>query len=513
MLRFWLAFAAGCLFEIHLPGFIDAELRRIAGLSFVLFFFLVYLLARRHAMTGVLIALAAIPFIFLTGCEAVYQKTGLHDSDHVLYHFSATAIFVELESDAVQTKRGSKSKAVVLSARVDNTWVRSSGKVLVYWPDSAARRYGDRFILNSRLQKIKNFSQSGFNYSKYLALQQIYFQVFVQPEQSIEAGHHESFFSLASETRRRAAQVFAQHIHSSRERAVLIALVLGDTREIDQDLRQTYAANGALHVLAVSGLHVAIIYGVLAFFFKPLQKFPSGKWLSAVLSLVILWAYAFITGLSPSVLRSVVMFSMVLLAGPMRRQTNIYNTIASSAFLLMVIDPFAIMSVGFQLSYLAVLGIVMLQRPLYLMIQTRNAVSDWLWKATTVTLAAQYTTTILSMYYFGQFPVFFALSNLFVIPLSGLVLIGGLVLLGLSPFPCIAVYGSRVLAWMTWIMNEALAWVETWPGSVIHVELSFAQCVLLYGLLSLWLLLFFQKSFFYLVAAAIVAFMYAVTSL
>jgi len=161
---------------------------------------------------------------------------------------------------------------------------------------------------------------------------------------------------------------------------------------------------------------------------------------ASVTSLSLLWGFAFVTGLSPSVLRAVTMFSFIALARPFGKQTNIYNTLAASVFFLLIYNPYLIMSVGFQLSYLAVLGIVYLQRPMYNLWEIENRVGDWIWQITSVSIAAQTATFALALLYFHQFPTYFLISNLLVVPLSTLVLVFGIFLLAISFFPPLALF-------------------------------------------------------------------------
>jgi competence protein ComEC len=219
---------------------------------------------------------------------------------------------------------------------------------------------------------------------------------------------------------------------------------------------------------------------VILILFKPLQRLKHSQWILAATSLAVLWIYAFITGLSPSVLRAVTMFSFVALARPLNRQTNIYNTLAASAFLLLVYDPYMIMSVGFQLSFLAVIGIVGLQPPLYRFWEPGSRLLDEVWKITSVSIAAQLATYSLGLFYFHQFPNYFLLANLFVIPLSFVVLLMGIGIILLGYFSSVAFVLGWTLEWIIRIMNEGVFLVERLPFSVLeNVYISKLQCCVL----------------------------------
>ena len=227
-------------------------------------------------------------------------------------------------------------------------------------------------------------------------------------------------------------------------------------------------------------------------------------WFIAIISLVCLWAYAFVTGLSPSVLRAVTMFSFMAVAKPFSRSTNIYNTLAASAFILLLYNPFLIMSVGFQLSYLAVIGIVYLQKPLYNLWDPQNKIVDWCWSITCVSIAAQIATFALGLLYFHQFPVYFLFSNLFVIPGSFVVLVLGILLLAVSYFSPAAFAVGWLLEWTIKVLNIGVFAVEDLPYSLINgVYLTTFQCWLLMGVIILFILLFEFKRFRYVIGVLI----------
>jgi competence protein ComEC len=293
-----------------------------------------------------------------------------------------------------------------------------------------------------------------------------------------------------------------EFVHGEDERAIAIALVLGVTDGIDNDLQNAYAASGAMHVLAVSGMHVGIIYAIILFLFKPLAKMRGSKWIVAAVSFISLWIFSFVTGNSPSVLRAVTMFSFIAAARPFGVRTNIYNTLAASAFVLLIHNPYLIMSVGFQLSYLAVIGIVYLQRPLYQLWEIENTIGDWIWKITCVSIAAQTSTFALGLLYFHQFPTYFLVSNLFVIPLSTLVLLGGIFLLAVSFISPLASFVGSVLELLIKALNWIVFKTEGLPFSLINnIHLTIFQCWLLMGILVSLILLFEFRTIKWLYAA------------
>jgi competence protein ComEC len=308
-----------------------------------------------------------------------------------------------------------------------------------------------------------------------------------------------------------AEATLTKFIHGAREQAIASALVLGVTGGLDPELLSAYANTGTLHVLAVSGLHVSILYVLLVWMMKPLQRLRYAPWMLAATALVVLWAYAFITGLSPSVLRAVIMFSFIVVSRPAGQSTNIYNTLAASAFCLLLCDPFMIMSVGFQLSYLAVLGIVYLHPPLYRLWEPQGWLWHEAWKITSVSIAAQVATFALGIFYFHQFPGSFLLSNLVAIPASVVALVAGLGLLAFSTIQAAAI----VLGWISTIaiklLNMVMFTLEALPFSVVKgIYISTLQCWLILGGIAVFALLAEYKRFYYVLAALALAILFAV---
>ena len=205
--------------------------------------------------------------------------------------------------------------------------------------------------------------------------------------------------------------------------------MLGQRQDISKEIYNSYTQAGAIHILAVSGLHVGIILLLLNFIFKPLIYFKNGNYIKLIVIVLILWSYAVIAGLSASVVRAVTMFTAVAIGMHLKRPTNVYNTLTISAFFLLLFKPMFLFDVGFQLSYLAVLAIVIIQPMLEKLWKPKFKLIDFFWKIFTVTIAAQFGIIPVSLYYFHQFPGLFFLSNLVIIPCLGFILGFGILII------------------------------------------------------------------------------------
>lgn len=506
--RFTVVFMSGILLSIYLPDCIAENIALWSLSSSIVLYFLLYLINTLYGVkvnpgfTGLLI-------IFLSGYLLVLQKTEIRSEQHLIHFTDSISHFqVVLISHAQDKPKSWKMEARLQKVKTDRQWIDLDGKVLLYFAKEHYPQnfqYGDVLLIEGSPQVLTPPANPGeFDYKRFLSFRNIYHQAFIRENKvyQVDYAPPSPLLAVAIQVRSWADRVLKQYVRGDQEQAIATALVLGITDGLDNDIMHAYSATGALHVLAVSGLHVSIIYGILLLLLKPLSKREAGQWMIAVVSLFILWGYALITGLSPSVLRAVTMFSFVALARPLGWSTNIYNTLAASAFCLLLHDPYLIMSVGFQLSYAAVFGIVYLQRPIYLLWVTPGYWTDKVWQISTVSIAAQLATVSLGLLYFHQFPVYFLFSNLFVIPISFAVLVLGLAVLALCWLTPLALGLGWLLTLCIQAMNGSVVLVESLPFSLLdNLYINTAQSWLIMLLLGSLLLLLQNKQFIYLQVA------------
>lgn len=274
---------------------------------------------------------------------------------------------------------------------------------------------------------------------------------------------------FAERSRDKLLDVFRRLPLKKEEFAVLAALTLGYKEELEPDLMAHYSASGAMHILSVSGLHVGVIYLIVNALLSILFRSADTLVYKTIGLLLLLWAYAFITGLSPSVVRASAMFSMVAVGKALERRAQIYNTISTTGFILLIANPAYLSDVGFQLSYSAVAGIVYFQPKIASLLIVRNKALKWFWDLTSVSLAAQIGTLPLSLYYFNQFPNYFLLTNYIAIPLSTFIIYVAVSFLAVSPLAFVAQWVGWVLAKLLLVLNVAVEWIHALPGSVAHV--------------------------------------------
>lgn len=344
---------------------------------------------------------------------------------------------------------------------------------------------GDYILFNGKLSEIEGKrNPATFDYANYLANKNIIYQSYLSTGSWKKVSLPLGFTPLiwAKKLQRMTRVLFNTYLSNSAAKAILFALVLGDKTELDSDLNSSFAVAGAMHILAVSGLHVGIIYKVLESLLLLLFSGKSKRFIRAVLLISALWLYAFVTGLSPSVLRAVLMFSFIIAAKARENSPNFYNTLAASAFIILIVEPNYIYHVGFQLSYSAVIAIVSIFPLIYPFFVTKNRIANSVISLAIVSIAAQIGTAPFAIYYFHQFPSYFIITNLIAIPAAFLLLSGGLLLI---PFHFIsadlAKFIGLLIDWIGETLSNLITWISHLPlASLNKLWIDQTQLVLFY---------------------------------
>jgi competence protein ComEC len=451
----------------------------LAGLVFIS----VPAISRIEGFSKVFIPLSVLVFYFLGGYLGALNDSRLHPNyfwDEASYEASNFACKIVEPTE----EKENSIKAVVQVFQKNELAV--SGKTLLYFQkDSASRSltYGDVLYVNGRFNEIQqNKNPKEFNYKRYLRIHDIHHQLYLKSENwKLIRNEGNTLVKNIFDLRRYLSVTIQESGMSAKNVMVANALLLGQKELLDKDVLRSYSSAGAMHVLAVSGLHVGIVMLILNFLFSPLKKQRTGKWIFLVLVVSGIWFYAIITGLSPSVLRAAVMFSFIVFGKELQRETSVYQSLMFSALLLVLIEPYILFQVGFQLSYLAVLGIVYLQPKIANWFYIANPVLDKAWQITAVSLAAQLATFPLGLYYFHQFPNFFMLSNLIVIPLAFILLIVGVTYLVLHFVPIISHLLLLVFDALLSLLNLGVEWVERLPYSILWgISITWFEVIFIY---------------------------------
>lgn len=409
---------------------------------------------------------------------------------------SGDGLLLTLQEPLVEKPNSFKAVARVEKQICRDSAFPASGMVVLYFKKDAVTSlgYGSQLWTFKKVEAIKNSGNpGGFDFERYSLFQGITHQAyltatdFVVLQERKTAWLNYFIFYL----RDAIVTILKTHIRGAQESGLAEALLIGYKDDLDKTLVQSYSNTGVVHIIAISGLHVGLIYGLLLLLTKPLRG-KQWRWLRCVIVLAALWAFGFLAGAQPSVMRSVVMFSFIASGVVLERNTSVYNNLALSALLLLCYNPFWLWDVGFQLSYSAVLSIIIFFKPIYNWVFLQNKALDAVWKLVAVTLAAQVLTTPLSLYYFHQFPVLFLFTNIVAVPLSSLVLLGEIAVCVFFFIPPVA----HAIGWLTTLsiqfMNAYVQRMEEVSFSVWQgLSVSAVQAVLLVAVvagISFWLL-------------------------
>jgi len=350
-----------------------------------------------------------------------------------------------------KTARSMRYHVKIETLLTDDHWTDLGKEAIIYireTPDGPLR-YGNLIFIKGNLSLLEsNKNPHAFDYSLYLQRKGIWIQGFVYSYHRLPDKSLPSIQEIPSHSADFLDGLLSKYISGERELNVARAMILGRRNEVSPEMDFAYQATGTSHILAVSGLHVGIIYLTLSFLLA-FMNYGRFKTLYYGMILAGIWSFAMITGLSPSVLRAATMFSFFLVARMIGRDSNIYNTLFASAFFILIFSPALIYSVSFQLSYLAVFGIIYLYNSIYGWVQIKNPVVDFFWKITALSISVQIATFPVTVYYFHQFPTLFAFTNLCAIPTASVVMIGGMVILVFSGFsPAASFLGKFISGWI-----------------------------------------------------------------
>lgn len=299
-------------------------------------------------------------------------------------------------------------------------WHPASGKIWMQLPLGEFTK--GQYILTATLPQpisIQAARENGFY--RHLRQKQVMFLLKV-PESDLLVIPNPNRKRIALLGQRYLRNMLATYINDETSKNMAGAILYGERSTLPNYLTQAYTQTGVIHVIAISGMHLAIIYSLVSFLLKPLQK-NKLKWIYSLLCIGMLWIYTWICGGSPSVQRSAWMFSFLLAGETLARNNNAGNSLAASAVVMLCIDPYLLRDIGFQLSYSAVASLLIYQKTIFRLLNPENIMLQHGWNIISTTLSAQILTTPLVIYHFGQFPAIFLLSNMLAVPLSGLILL------------------------------------------------------------------------------------------
>lgn len=431
--------------------------------------------SKKALLQNTLFGIATYLLAFTLGMMSFYIHSDLNSKNHYSKKsFEETNSIRAIVSTTLKPNEKYNKYFITLSHFNDSI---ASGQLLLYVPktNNETLHCGDEIWLNNAVYPVpKAFNPYQFDYSKYLEKQNVFHQIYTNENQIKIIQTHKTIDFYIETLRNNLSKSFDIHHFEPKTKAIIDALILGQRLELDKETIADYSNAGVIHILAISGLHISIIYFFIVFLLKPLKRVRFGAEIQLLIVLGILWLFALLTGLPASVTRAVTLFSFISIGNYFNQPKAIYNALAISAFLILLVKPNAIFDIGFQLSYAAVLSIVLFQ-PFYKKFYfSENKIAIYFTDTVLVSLAAQIGVLPLSLYYFNQLPLLFLLANLVIIPLSSLVLIVGIIILPLNyVLPSIAIFLGKILEFSIQFMNDYIHWIAQFKSGII-TNISFS---------------------------------------
>jgi len=393
--------------------------------------------------------------------------------NHYKQHLHKNSIVIaKILEPTSEKKQSYKTIAEIVAIKNGDTLINVCGKVVMYFAKCIEAKnlgYADVVVSKNNVQDLRDApNPHEFSPKDYLGYRGIYQSCYLKNNnwKKLPTTYGSKIKIYCYQARNYCLKTFKQYGLDGDEYAVASAMIVGFEDELRPEIISFFSASGAMHLLSVSGLHISFVYIILAFFMRPLSRFKHGKKIEFVITVFILWFYAIVTGFSAPVVRSAIMFSFVVYAKSFDKYLNMTNILALAGFFILAIDPLSIADVGFQLSFLALLSILVIQPIISEIYYSKNYFKRKAWEITSVSISATMGTLPLTFFYFHQFPNYFILVNLIVIPLSTILLITGFVIVMFSWLPPLAMVLTIILKYITMFLNYILKIDENLPGSV-----------------------------------------------
>jgi competence protein ComEC len=405
----------------------------------IISFMIQYFAKQKRQLKKIAYIIITNAILFFLAHEACFLYNAKNYCNHYTHYVSSQpqSFITTINDIPVITKKFIKLSVSINSVEFDSKWHFTNGNTIIYLKNDSTLKptLGNTLFLKAKFSYVttpKNPNE--FDYKSFLEKKNIFHTVYANScdVQIISNTSKEfSFTQLGTKIKSHLVSVLRKSELSQEAFSICSALLVGYDDEIESDVMQSFSHSGTLHILSVSGMHTGVLYAILIFIFSKFDKYDRFKKTKLGVVFLFLILFVFITGFSPSVLRAALMLGLVLFGKTFYKQGNSFNTLFLSAFLLLLYNPYLIVDVGFLLSYFAVFGIMYFYPLLNKLYVFDNKILQWLWTSVLISVAATLFTLPVSLYFFHQFPIWFALSNLIIIPISMLVMIAAICFIAL----------------------------------------------------------------------------------
>ncbi len=452
----------------------------IAVITLICLVFLGWIFVKQKSADATLFGAMAVCTTICIGALAV----ALHNPKNALNHYSK---FPNTGTNKLHIKITEVLKSNTFSQRyyaeiLSLNNIKTQGKIALIIPTDSTQTnviIDQELLLYGEISEINTpLNPHEFDYKKYLESLGIYHQIYAKPNEFITLEkHNTTIYGIAADFRNTIIAHLREANFANDELGVIQALLLGERNDISEETYTNYKNAGAIHILAVSGLHIGILLLLLQFLLQPLENITYGKKIKLVLIVFLLWGFAFLAGLSASVVRAVTMFTFLAYAESLNRPANRFNVLALSMFFILLFKPSYLFHVGFQMSYLAVFAILWIYPMLQRFWFPKNKIIRYIWQLLSVSIAAQLGVLPLSLFYFHQFPGLFFITNLAVIPFLGFILVFGIIVIILALFNMLPKYIASIYNDVIQFMNDIIGWIAQ-QESFLFKSISFDSTML-----------------------------------
>jgi competence protein ComEC len=486
-LRLLLPFITGIIIQWYLiPPF--ALVICIMIFSFVAFFIVQLSTLQSRFSLKYITGFTFNIFFIATGCLALWCKNIRHDENWIgKVYKRGDLVIVSIDEPPVEKTNVYRVTAKAEISSRDGKYFPLAGKIIVSFPKTIKPpAYGSRLVISKHLNEIKNSGNpASFDYKTYCLFQGITHDVYLAKSDFIFLNEKNGnlFFEKLFLFRSYIVSVFKKYVSGVKDQGLAEALLIGYKDDLDKDLVKAYANTGIVHIIAISGLHLALVYGLLMLLTTPLRN-KKLIWARFVIVVSGLWIFSLLAGAQPSILRASVMFTAIAFKMLINRRGSVFNSISLAALVLLCYNPFWLWDAGFQLSFLAVASILMFYRPVYNWIYLENKAVDFIWQLAAASISAQILTIPITLFYFHQFPYLFLFTNIVAVPLSGIVIYVEILLCVFSFFSPVATVTAKILSWLIGFMNTYVDRFNDLPFGLWNgISISFLQALLLYGII------------------------------
>ncbi|MCP3659425.1 MAG: ComEC/Rec2 family competence protein [Bacteroidetes bacterium] len=423
-------------------------------------------------------------------------NTSIKSSKNIVFINNIKACEINVIEEIKSGKLTNHTTGVIKRFKYNEIWRISNLKLKLYINKNLNLKYGDTILINKL--PVKNSKNP---YDHYLIKNNIFFKQFLNKSEDyllIKNNIESKLHFLAIKIKTKLISIFTKFIQQQKVLGIICALILGSKNLLKEESIELYKDTGVIHILALSGLHLGIIISICSFLLSLLIQHKKYKNMKYLLIISSIWIFAFITGLSSSIIRAALMFTIYQISIMLGKKPNIYYTISFACGLILLKNPFLINNIGFQLSFLSVLGIVYYQPKIYKLLSFQNKIGKFLWNSTSYTISVQLATIPLTIYYFNQINLYSFISNLFMIPTAFIVICLSLFILIFNQLNSISYFLGYIISKIIFLTNILLMSIKKLPYSNIsNFNYNLLDITIIYLILiSIILLQRFKKFIF-----------------